>query len=370
MKTQLRYHGGTSSRFYQDLASCVPPDVAEEQKLTLRMRRLRERLVRFLSGLPEPERGRLFGRTIVGPDMPFVQLEGLIVQAGFAARGRRDAGLETGARRAQIVLQVLASERSAFVTRNLRLAFHFAKRFAGRNAPLVDLVQAGNVGLLEAVDRYDPRRGTRFSTYAVKYIMRSVFRTLARLTQPVHIPEYQMRLKSRLGNSRKSLAQELGRAPTVAEMAGRARMREAKARYVLASSVKVLDLDAPMPNSDRNTFADVLADGGTSALESMIVDDLLRELNGVLSTIEPRLVRILRLRYGLEGKRPHTLRQTAVILKLSAERIRQLEEQAVALLRDRMRGLPSCGRAIGVPPAARAAAHRGWSRRNAEAPPG
>ena len=356
MKTHMRYHGGASDLYVRDLASFVPPDAAEEQKLTLRMRRLRERLVRFLDGLPEPQRGRLLGRTKVAPDLPFVQLEELIAHAARAAHEERDPALEAGARRARIVLDLLESERSTFVSRNLRLTFHFARRLAGRNAPLADLVQAGNVGLLEAVDRFDPRRGSRFSTYAVKYIMRAVFRTVARLTQPVHVPEYQMRLKSRLGNSRKSLAQELGRAPTVSEMAGRARMREDKARHVLASSIKVLDLDAPMPNSDRGTLGDTLADAGTSPLEGLIVEDLLRELHQVLPTIEPRLRKILRLRYGLEGKRPHTLREAAVVLRLSAERIRQLEEAAVVVLRERMRGLPTCGNAIGAPAPAAARA--------------
>jgi len=333
--------------YMRELDSCPPLTAAEEQELCLRMLRLRERLAVLLGGLPEPQRRVLLGVKATDARLPFAMLESMVAALRHAAEDRTGTRLAVTARRAAVVLGALTATRSTFVTRNLRLTFHFARRLAGRSTPLADLIQAGNVGLLEAVDRFDPRRGTRFSTYAGMYITRSVFRTVPRLSQPVHVPEYQRRLKSRLRDSRRSLVHELGRMPTLEETAARAHIEAAKARKILQASLTILELDGPAPGLERGSLADTMpGDDGMSVQRRLIAGDLQRLLDDLLPALDPRMRLVLRLRYGLDGEREHTLQEIGEVLRLSRERVRQLEEEAVETLRARLRrlalrGLPS-----------------------------
>lgn len=340
---------GVFHRYVHDLDSCPPLTAEEERTLALRMVRFRARLGRVLAAGPGADRpeapdGAPRGADVPFPssvdDLPYARLEARVQALTRAAAGHRDQALVAAARRARALLAALETARSTFVTRNLRLTFHFARRFAGRNTPLADLVQAGNVGLLEAVDRFDPRRGTRFSTYAVLYITRSVFRTMPRLSQPVHVPEYQRRLKSRLGESRRSLAQELGRAPTLTETAGRAHIQEEKARQVLETRLTILELDGPAPGSSKGTLGDHLAgDDALSVQRRLIAADLYRLLHHMLPGLDARAREVLRRRYGLDGEQPQTLQECGTAMQLSRERIRQIEEEAIAGLRARARRL-------------------------------
>ena len=351
MKTHRPLHG-VFDRYMRDLEGCPPLTEAEERTLALRMLRFRTRLVRLLvAASPATEAafspaGVPGGADVPFPpssdDLPYGALEARVACLSRAAALRRDAGLEASARRARALLAALEGARTTFVRRNLRLTFHLARRVAGRSAPLPDLIQAGNVGLLEAVDRFDPRRGTRFSTYAVLYITRSVFRTMPRLTHAVHIPEYQRRLKSRLTESRRSLQQELGRAPTTAETAERAHLQEDKARRILESRLTILELDAPAPGAEKGRLADNLAgDDALTVQQRLIAADLRRLLRHMLPGLDTRAREVLRRRYGLEGERPHTLRECGEAMNLSRERIRQIEEEAIAVLRARARILES-----------------------------
>jgi DNA-directed RNA polymerase sigma subunit (sigma70/sigma32) len=171
-----------------------------------------------------------------------------------------------------------------------------------------------------------------------------VYRALPRLTQPVHVSEYQRRLKSRLTESRRSLLQELGRVPTLAEMAGRAQLEERQARDLMTISLTILELDAPVPGTD-GAYGDTLpGEEGAALQERLIVGDLLRHMHGLLPSLDARLRRVLRLRYGLEGDEAHTLKECGDLLCLSRERVRQLEEEAIRILRTRLRGLDKGGR--------------------------
>ena len=167
---------------------------------------------------------------------------------------------------------------------------------------------------------------------------------MPRLSQAVHVPEYQRRLKSRLGQSRLSLEQELGRTPTLAETAERAELQEEKARRVLETRLVILELDGPAPGSEKGTLGEQLAgDDALSVQRRLIAEDLQRLLHRMLPGLDARAREVLRRRYGLDGQRPQTLQECGAAMRLSRERIRQLEEEAIGILRERARRLEHSG---------------------------
>ena len=340
MKTNWTTQRSALDQYMQNLHSRRPLGAVEEQRLTLRLERLRERMARLLEGLPEPHRRHIIGATPVRREMRFAQLEAIVSRLERAAHERGDARLQARARRARAVLQDLSSARSTLIDTNLRLVYHLARRVAGRGTLLADIIQVGNLALLDAADRFDPRRGARFSTYAGACISAVIFRQMPGLTQEVHVPGYQMRLRRRLEESRRSLTHDLGREPTVAEMAAQARLGEDKAREIIASKPTIVDLYARDPDSERHSLADTLAaDDATAVQDRVIVRDLIDHLQNILGSFDPRMRTVLELRYGFDGERPRTLEEIGETLHLTRERIRQLEKEAIRLLRSRMRRL-------------------------------
>jgi RNA polymerase sigma factor (sigma-70 family) len=342
MTSKRKHDDSALDQYMQGLGSCRPLEATEERRLTSRMRRLREELARLLRDLPESHRCRLLGGVPDGRELPFAQLEGIVSWLTREAGERRDTALAAPARRARAILKALASARATLITRNLRLTYHLARRIAGGGALLADVIQVGNLGLLEAADRFDPGRGVRFSTYAGTCITGVIIREMPGLLQAVRVPSYQFRLRSRLDQSRRGRAPALRREPTLAETAAGASLTEQKAHDVLASKPTLLNLDAPWPGTEDRSLADSLAaEDGISLQDQAILNNMLEHLQDILASLEPRLRTVLRLRYGLDGEHPRTLREIGDAMNLSKERIRQLEEEAMKLLRTRMRNLRS-----------------------------
>jgi len=229
--------------------------------------------------------------------------------------------------------------REQLVRSNLRLVVNIAKKYAGRGMSLGDLIEEGNLGLIKAVDYFDPYRGTRFSTYAAWWIKQSIKHALLANVQPVHIPTYMVALINQWRHTAAELESKLGRAPEVKEMAEVMRLSLRKAK-IISQIVKVL-------SSVRDTSGDeateqeplelTLEDQNTGKPEDVLVaDEEKAKVVRLLDRIDPREAQILKMHYGLDGKKPLTLRQIAEKMGLTRERIRQIQHDALTKLYEYM----------------------------------
>ena len=230
--------------------------------------------------------------------------------------------------------------REQLVRSNLRLVVNIAKKFGGRGMSLGDLIEEGNLGLIKAVDYFDPNRGTRFSTYAAWWIKQSIKRALLENVQPVHIPTYMVALINQWRHTAAELENRLGRVPDVEEMADIMQLRLRKAK-VIDQIVKILgsvrDTHSSDDSSEEETLEGTLEDQSTGQPEdALTADEEKAKVLRLLNEIEPREAHILRLHYGLDGRRSLTLRQIGEKLGLTRERIRQIQRDALTKLYEYM----------------------------------
>ena len=230
--------------------------------------------------------------------------------------------------------------RDQLVRSNLRLVVNIAKKFGGRGMSLGDLIEEGNLGLIRAVDYFDPERGTRLSTYAAWWIKQSVKRALLENVQPVHIPTYMVALINQWRYTAMELEGRLGRAPDVEEMADimQVPLRKAKIIHhifrVLSSGQDSFSYDDA---EEDQTLEAILEDQSTGRPEDALVasEEKAKALR-LLDEIEPREADILRLHYGLDGRKPMALREIGRKLGLTRERIRQIRRDALTKLYEYM----------------------------------
>ena len=226
--------------------------------------------------------------------------------------------------------------RERLVRSNLRLVVNIAKRYAGRGMDLGDLIEEGNLGLIKAVDYFDPNRGTRFSTYAAWWIKQSIKRALLENVQPVHIPTYMVALMNQWRRIAAELEVRLGRTPNVAEMADimQLSLRKAKIIYQIISILSsVKDTSGDDGSDDNQMLEETLQDENAGKPEDALVADEERvKVLRLLNEIDPREANILRLHYGLDGSKPLTLKEIGEKLGLTRERIRQIQREALTKL--------------------------------------
>jgi RNA polymerase primary sigma factor len=226
--------------------------------------------------------------------------------------------------------------REQLVRSNLRLVVNIAKRYADRGMGLGDLIEEGNLGLIKAVDYFDPDRGTRFSTYAAWWIKQSIRRALLENIQPVHVPTYMVGLINHWRHTAAELESKLGRVLTVEEMAGimHLPLRKAKIIHRIVETLGSVTDTAGVDGSDEDQTPEVnVADQSAGMPEdAMVASEEKVEVLGLLNKIEPREANILRLHYGLDGSRPMTLKEIGKKLGLTRERIRQLRRDALTKL--------------------------------------
>ena len=233
-----------------------------------------------------------------------------------------------------MVKEVGDAARAHLIRANTRLVVSIAKKYRGRGLQFLDLIQEGNVGLMKAVEKYDYRRGNRFSTYATWWIRQAVTRALANHGRTIRIPAHLGGRISKLYQVAQELEQEYGRQPTAEEIAEHMDLPADRVRWMLRTSRQPVHLERPVGDESDAELGDFIEDvDAPPPAESVAQKMLTEELGEILDQLTPREARILRLRYGLQDGESRTLKEVGEMFGLSRERIRQLEKEALRKLR-------------------------------------
>jgi len=224
--------------------------------------------------------------------------------------------------------------KSELVKANLRLVISIARRYLNRGLHFLDLIQEGNIGLMKAVDKFEYQRGYKFGTYATWWIRQAMTRAIADQARTIRIPVHMIEVINKLNRTSRTLVQQMGREPTLEEIAERIGMSLDKVQKVFKIAKKPISLETPMGEEGDSRLEDFIEDKEViSPQDAVIISNMAKRIQKVLSTLDKREEKILRMRFGIGEKHDHTLEEVGQDFDLSRERIRQIEDKALRKLK-------------------------------------
>src|SRR6476659_8540509 len=272
------------------------------------------------------------------------------IEAGVFAGHMLESGKRLSPQR-RIDLKMIVRDggraRNHLLVANLRLVVSLAKRYTGRGMPLLDLIQEGNLGLIRAMEKFDYSKGFKFSTYATWWIRQAITRGMADQSRTIRLPVHLVEQVNKLARIKREMHQNLGREATDEELAAESGIPVDKITDLLEHSRDPVSLDMPVGSDEEAPLGDFIEDAEAMSAENAVISELLHtDIRHVLATLDEREQQVIRLRFGLDDGQPRTLDQIGKLFGLSRERVRQIEREVMAKLRngeraDRLRSYAS-----------------------------